>query len=161
VREVPLTDARVHLTTFELALESHAAQAVPAETSDAVAGYNKDDCRSTEALRDWLERLRAEVIAAGTEVPRPEEKAPEPPEDVGALEARQIAARERLLAGLPSDARDAGHPEHPRWLLAYLLDWHRREEKVAWWEHFRLAAVPADDLFDEQNGVGGLEFVGE
>ncbi len=36
VREVPLTDARVHLTTFELALESHAAQAVPAETRDAV-----------------------------------------------------------------------------------------------------------------------------
>jgi uncharacterized protein len=55
VREVPLTDARVHLTTFELALESQAAQAVPAETRDAVAGYNKDDCRSTEALRDWLE----------------------------------------------------------------------------------------------------------
>lgn len=159
VRDVPLADARVHLTTFELALESHAALAVPAETRDAVAGYNRDDCRSTEALRDWLERLRAEVVAAGTEVPRPEEKAPEPPEDVGALEAQQQAARARLLEGLPADARTPGHPDHPRWLLAYLLDWHRREEKVAWWEHFRLAAVPADDLFDEQNGVGGLEYV--
>lgn len=159
VREVPLTDARQHLTTFELALESYAAQAVPAETREAVAGYNKDDCRSTEALRDWLERLRAEVIAAGTEVPRPEVKAAEPPPDVGALEARQIAARARLLEGLPPEAAVAGHADHPRWLLAYLLDWHRREEKVAWWEHFRLAAVPAEDLFEEQNGVGGLEFV--
>ncbi|MBP8136889.1 MAG: TM0106 family RecB-like putative nuclease, partial [Candidatus Eisenbacteria bacterium] len=159
VRDVPLTDARVHLTTFELALESGAATQVPHETREAVAGYNKDDCRSTEALRDWLERLRAEVIAAGTEVPRPEVQAAEPPPDVGALEARQIAARARLLDALPPEAHDAGHADHPRWLLAYLLDWHRREEKVAWWEHFRLAAVPAEDLFDEQHGVGGLEFV--
>ncbi len=30
---------------------------------------------------------------------------------------------------------------------------------MAWWEHFRLAALPADELVDEQDGVGGLEFV--
>ncbi len=160
VREVPLTDARVHLTTFELALESQAAQAVPAETRDAVAGYNKDDCRSTEALRDWLERLRAEVVAAGTEVPRPEAKAPEPPKKVGDLEALQLAARARLLDGLAPEAGTPGHAEHPRWLLAYLLDWHRREDKAQYWERYRLNDLPDEDLFDEKNAIAGLEFVG-
>ncbi|MEZ5420491.1 MAG: hypothetical protein R2708_24550 [Vicinamibacterales bacterium] len=92
-------------------------------------------------------------------MPRPEEKAPEPPKEVGDLEARQQQARARLLEGLPPEASAPGHPAHPRWLLAYLLDWHRREEKVGWWEHFRLAALPADDLFDERNGVGGLQVV--
>ena len=158
-RDVPLTDARVHLQTFELALESHAALAVPTETREAVEGYNKDDCRSTEALRDWLEGLRAEAVAGGADVPRAESKPPEPPKEVGDLEARQQQTRERLLDGLAPEATAPEHPQHPQWLLAYLLDWHRREEKVAWWEHFRLAALPADDLFDEQRGVGGLEFV--
>ena len=158
-REVPLTDARVHLEAIERALEHGAALAVAEATREAVAGYNKDDCRSTEALRDWLERLRAEAIAGGAEVPRPEAKEAAAPEAVGELETRQLQARERLLAGLPPDAAAPGHDGHPRWLLAYLLDWHRREEKVAWWEHFRLAALPAEDLFEEQSGVGGLEFV--
>ena len=158
-REVPLTDARQQLTTIELALESHAAHTVPVSTREAVAGYNADDCRSTEALRDWLEQQRAEAIAAGADVPRPTPKEDAPAEDVGALEARQQALRERLLDGLPADAHEPGVEGHERWLLAYLIDWHRREEKVDWWEHFRLAALAPDDLFDEASGVAGLEFV--
>ncbi|MGE0816250.1 MAG: TM0106 family RecB-like putative nuclease [Vicinamibacterales bacterium] len=159
VRDVALAEARPHLVAMELALESRAPQAVAEATRAAVAGYNRDDCRSTMALRDWLEGLRASLEAAGTVVPRPDDKASEPPKDVGALEARQHQARERLLEGLAAEAATPGHPDHPRWLLAYLLDWHRREEKVAWWEHFRLAGLAADDLLDESAGVGGLEFV--
>ncbi|MEZ5288083.1 MAG: TM0106 family RecB-like putative nuclease [Vicinamibacterales bacterium] len=159
VREVPLTDARQHLTAIELALESRVPQVVPEATRQAVAGYNRDDCRSTEALRDWLERLRAELVASGAEVPRPEEKPPEPPKQVGELEARQQQARERLLSALAPEAASPSHPEHPRWLLAYVIDWHRREEKVGWWEHFRLAALSPDDLLEESAGIGGLEFV--
>ena len=32
----------------------------------------------------------------------------------------------------------------------YLLDWHRREEKAAWWEYFRLRDLPDEDLLDER-----------
>lgn len=158
-REVALADARQHLQAMEFALESRVPQVVPDETRQAVAGYNRDDCRSTEALREWLEGRRADLVASGVDVPRPEEKAPEPPKDVGELEARQHQARERLLDGLPPEAAVPGQAGHPRWLLAYLVDWHRREDKVAWWEHFRLAALAADDLLEESAGVGGLEFV--
>lgn len=45
-----------------------------------------------------------------------------------------------------------------RWLLANLLDWHRREDKAGWWEYFRLAELPAEDLFDERAGLSGLTF---
>ena len=34
------------------------------------------------------------------------------------------------------------HPDHPRWLLAFLIDWHHREEKANWWEFFRLQPFP-------------------
>jgi hypothetical protein len=50
--------------------------------------------------------------------------------------------------------------QHARWLLAYLLDWNRREQKAAWWEHFRLCELSADELLDERRGLSGLTFVG-
>ena len=68
---MPLKDASAHLHAIELALESHAPQAVPEASRTAVQAYNEDDCRSTEALRDWLESLRAELVAQGADVPRP------------------------------------------------------------------------------------------
>ena len=158
-REVPLKDARQHLTTVELALESHAPQTIPDETREAVAGYNADDCRSTEALRDWLEQLRTEAIAGGATIERPSEKEAEAPKKVGDLEAQQLEAREDVLRGLPDEAREPGHPQHARWLMAYLLDWHRREDKAQYWERYRLNDLPDDELFDERNAIAGLEFV--
>ena len=74
-RAFPLHDAAVHLQAIELALEGNAPAAIPDEARAAVGAYNADDCRSTEALRDWLERLRAELEAQGTAVPRPTAKA--------------------------------------------------------------------------------------
>jgi uncharacterized protein len=43
--------------------------------------------------------------------------------------------------------------------LAYLVDWHRREDKSEWWEYFRLRDLPEQDLFEERNAVAGLLFV--
>lgn len=44
---------------------------------------------------------------------------------------------------------------------SYLLDWHRRENKAAWWEYFRLRDLPEEELFEEPMAVAGLEFVAE
>jgi hypothetical protein len=46
-----------------------------------------------------------------------------------------------------------------RWLLAYVLDFHRREEKALWWEYFRLSDLSAEDLSEERAGLSGLKFV--
>jgi hypothetical protein len=36
------------------------------------------------------------------------------------------------------------------------LDWHRREEKVKWWEFFRMKDMSEEDLYDEKTAVAGL-----
>jgi hypothetical protein len=61
---------------------------------------------------------------------------------------------------VPADLLERTPVQQVRWLLAQILDWHRREEKALWWEHFRLAALAADDLLDERPGLAGLEYVG-
>ncbi len=158
-REVDLRDAGAHRQAVELALENGAAIAISENVRAAVEGYNRDDCRSTEALRDWLERLRAELITSGAELRRPTLKEGEASEQVGDLERRQQAARAQLLRDLPPEASTPGHAQHPNWLLAYLIDWHRREDKSAWWEFFRLSDLPEPDLFDEPQAIAGLEHI--
>ena len=71
--------------------------------------------------------------------------------------------RRRLLDGLDQGqdqhASKPGHPEHPRWLLAYLVDFHKREENAAWWEYYRLKELPDEDLRDEPSAIADLVFV--
>ena len=159
-RNVSLADARGPLLAIEVALDANTPSAITPEIKQAVAGYNEDDCRSTEVLRNWLEALRATAIAEGATIARPtieaEEEKPVPP-----VQQRALAVRERLLATIPAEASVPSHPAHPTWLLAYLVDWHRREVNAEWWEYFRLLAVPEDDLFDERKAVAGLQFVAQ
>jgi hypothetical protein len=44
-------------------------------------------------------------------------------------------------------------------VLAYLIDWHHREDKVSWWEYFRLRDLPDEALLEEGMAVTGLQFV--
>ncbi len=155
-RAVPLRDASAHLLAIELALEANAATAITDELRHAVEGYNRDDCRSAAALREWLESLRLEL---DTPVPRPEAKEGDASENVSALTLEAEAIRARLLAELPPEAIEPGHPDHPQWLLAYLLDWHRREDKAQWWDYFRVRDLSDEDLLDEPKALVGLEFV--
>jgi hypothetical protein len=58
---------------------------------------------------------------------------------------------------------DCGHElekqEQGRWLLGNVLDWHRREDKAAWWEYFRLCALSDEELLDEKSALSGLVFI--
>jgi predicted RecB family nuclease len=155
-RNVALANVRQPLIEVETALEAKAA--IDPVIRAAVQGYNEDDCRSTQALRDWLEEKRDEAIAAGQDVPRPEFDKKEPSKNVIELQQRAEAIRERLLASIPAEAANPAHADHPTWLLAYLVDWHRREVNAEWWEFFRLRDLPEEDLYDERKAVAGLEF---
>ena len=42
-----------------------------------------------------------------------------------------------LTQDLPAEPKDRTPEQAARWLLAHALDWHRREEKVKWWEFFQ------------------------
>ena len=43
-----------------------------------------------------------------------------------------------------------------RALLADLLDWHRREDKPAWWRYFYLRTLSPAELIGEPDALGGL-----
>jgi hypothetical protein len=43
---------------------------------------------------------------------------------------RALALMARLLAGVPEEKSDRTPEQEARWLLAHLLEWHRREEKA-------------------------------
>jgi uncharacterized protein len=157
-RDVDLEHAGNQRRLVEVALETNDPSAITPSIREAVEGYNKDDCRSTLRLRDWLERLRLEWIAQGVEVPRPLLDPVEPSEAVSARGQRVHDLRARLLARGQIGGGSVD-PASPWSLLAYLLDWHHREDKVVWWEYFRLVGLADADLFDERAAVAGLEFV--
>jgi uncharacterized protein len=158
-RAAALEDVRPRLRTVEHALELERPEAIGAEDRAVVEAYNRDDCLSALALRDWLEALRDGLVGAGETIERPVPDDPAPPAEIGEREARIRALMERLLDGVADDPAARAPDAAARWLLAHLLDWHRREEKVKWWEFFRLCELPDEDLLDEGRAVAGLEFV--
>jgi uncharacterized protein len=60
---------------------------------------------------------------------------------------------------VPVDPAQRSAEQRALWLLANILDWHRREEKAPWWEYFRLRELPDESLLDETAALAGLEFV--
>jgi len=144
VRVTPLREAARAMQLWGWWLETSDDSLPVAELKARVQSYNEDDCRSTAQLRGFLERLRSELAAKrGAPLPRPERAVVKAPD---ALNERQQASRELALRL----TRDPAHPQaKARQLLADLLDFHWREAKSGWWEHYRAAELaPADRLED-------------
>ncbi len=160
-RDVDLREASAQRRVIDRALELGEREAITDESRSEVERYNRDDCISTWSLRNWLEERRAERSADGTLIPRPEPQEGEPSEELDAHQARRQALFERLIDGIPLEARERSDEHRARWLLAHMIEWHRREDKASWWELFRLRDLSDDELLEERAGLGGLEFVGE
>jgi predicted RecB family nuclease len=158
-RAVALADANRSLRIMEQALELQCPETVAPEVRALVEGYNTDDCLSTLRLRDWLERLRGELESRGTPLPRPTPKEGEPSKQLDERAQLVETLRTRLLDGIPEPLADQTEEQHGRWLLAYLLDFHRRENKAKWWEYYRLCELPEEDLYDEPQAIAGLAYV--
>ena len=158
-RETALADANAALANLQANLELNAIPSIANETKATVVAYNKDDCRSAAGLRDWLETLRAQLVADGVNVPRPELGDGAPSENVTDWLIQINALVEQLSADVSVDPEERNEEQQARWILANILDWHRREEKSVWWEYFRLAELSEEDLRDERVGLSGLSFL--
>ena len=134
-------------------------QTLAEDQREAMEGYNREDCESTGALRDWLEEERKKLIKQGEKIARPVAGDPEPAEELSERQKRVAELVERLTRDLPVDRAVRSEAEQAQWLLAQLLDWHRREDKATWWEGFRLAELDDEELLDERSGLGGLTHV--
>lgn len=160
-REAPVEKAAGARRVIEVAIEDGDAARVPPEVRELVRTYNEEDCRSALALRGWLESLREEHERAGRTVPRPPIQHGSASEEQEARRAEVQAAMDALVDGVPVEKDERTDEQQARWLVAHMLEFHRREEKVSWWEFFRLCAMSErDELLDEKTVVTGLEFAG-
>jgi predicted RecB family nuclease len=152
-RQVDLREATASLIAFEAALEDGTA-ASDAGRQAVVAGYNEDDCRAALALRNWLEDRRVDLAErTGAQLPRPvviegETRTREDPE--------VTRIRSALLAGVSTETSAWMDEKRARVLLADLIDWHRREDKPAWWRYFYLRTLSPAELIGEPDALGGL-----
>jgi predicted RecB family nuclease len=160
VRTTKLEDASRALANVQTSLEFKDVEAITGELKVTVAAYNRDDCVSARGLRGWLEEVRADLAAQGAVIERPAPATDDASEDRSAWQARIEKLVIRLTGDIPADVHARNAEQQARWILAHTLDWHRREEKAAWWEYFRLSGLSSDDLFDERAAVSGLEFAG-
>lgn len=158
-RGTKLSEANTALGKVQAALELGDLDLIDKTDREVVEGYNRDDCVSTWQLRDWLELRRSELIDNGTDILRPEKVEGVAGEALSDWQEKIDILAGRLSEGVPTDPSERSPEQHARWLLANILDWHRREEKALWWEYFRLSALAADELFDERAGLSGLTFM--
>jgi len=160
-RSVDLRSASSALASFEAWLELGRTGQHDDELLETIVRYNEDDCASTLALRNWLESLRDDVERrTGVPVPRPAPADPEPPEELAERRAAITALVARLTDGVPADAAERTPEQHARWLLAQMLEFHRREDKSTWWEYFSRLDLSPEELIEDGATLGGLEHVG-
>ena len=108
-----------------------------------IATYNQYDCVSTLALRDWMLERAAEnsVLPAARDelvldVPLPD------PDPVYV----ELAA---IIADFPAGERTADQTALA--LACAAIDYHRREGKSFWWDHFARLVAPVEDWADTRN----------
>lgn len=130
-----------------------------------IENYNRDDCISTQRLRDWLLELRRELAVRDGDFPWKPEPVPRETEGVPDDDEREHL-RATLLAGLETpqslqQLRDASEAFRTRWLLGHLLDYHRRDEKPAWWAYF-YRCENQDELVEfDREALAGLRHRGD
>lgn len=157
-RDLELRDASRAKHRLEHELEMGTPETITKSDRDLVVRYNRDDCLATAALCDWLEDRRAEWIARGEEIPRPEIKSGDPGENVEMAEDEAGRVANGLLALLGEDRDEWGETDHRMNLLAHLVPYFQREEKCAWWDFFRLHELTEEEALAERKAIVGLMF---
>jgi predicted RecB family nuclease len=155
-RSTEIVDAAGSIVAYEDWLDSHDQRLL-----EEIARYNEDDCLSTAQLRDWLEARRLEAIAQYGEIPRPGPEEVEPSETLRDIDLRTAVLVDRLLEGVPEEEDDRSREQQARYLLAHSLNWHRREGKSEWWEYYRKCSLTDEQLVEDREAIGAIEFRGE
>ncbi|HEY5342667.1 MAG TPA: TM0106 family RecB-like putative nuclease [Solirubrobacteraceae bacterium] len=121
---------------------------------ESIERYNEDDCRSTHLLREWLLARRDEAIETfGQEIPwrpPPEPWAPDPE-----LQAELDALGAALTVSIPDDAEGWDDDQRAHWLMAQLIDYHRREAKPGYWAYFERLEADEEQLTEVDNEALG------
>jgi len=110
---------------------------------DQVAEYNEYDCRSTLRLRDWLLGFVPEGASSDKALPLVvDERVRAEPDPV-------FVELQALLADV--DPPDRTPDQTALALAAAAIDYHRREAKTFWQEHFDRLHAPLDEWADTRD----------
>lgn len=149
-----ITDAGSSIVAYERWLEDGDQARL-----DEIAEYNSADCESTWRLRQWLESCRSEYeILAGVELDRPATRSGGQSETGQRMSFETAVIATALTADVPEDVATRTDSQKARWLLANLLDWHRREARPEWWKHFARVRMTAEELHEDSDALAGLTF---
>jgi predicted RecB family nuclease len=159
-RAIPLRDANRCLAAFEAWLELRPTDAPDDPVRETIEGYNRDDCFSAMHLRDWLEARRQDFERSGPKLGRPPLATGAPSDEMSEQLARVQTVAAALLEGVPFDLAQQTADERARYVLAHLLDWHRREDKSSYWEYFRHCELTDEELEEDGTALGGLAYEG-
>ena len=115
-----------------------------------IRDYNRRDCESTWMLAEWLRDIQKETGIGYIPPANTVEVMVQP-------QSSQAKLAEQLLQALPEDR--SKDPE--RWriqeLLAWFLEFHRRELKPMWWRMFDRHEMNEDQLYDDMDCLAGLK----
>jgi predicted RecB family nuclease len=157
-REIELRDANSSIVEFENLLEVGDPSG---ELRAQIEAYNRDDCVSNQRLRDWLEERRTDYAHVHDVIlPRPAPADEQPSEELTEREQRVLELERRLTAGVSDDPLARSPEQHATWLVGHLVDWHRRENKAAWWRFYDLMGRTDEELFDEKEPIAELTYQG-
>jgi len=156
-RKVPPDVSRAAMRYVERRLElGWGEDVLPDAEREAMEGYNAEDCFSTARLRDWLEAERKKLVDSGTNVPRFSDRDEKASETVEDQQTRVAELVEQLTNNIPKNPKDRTTEQQASWLLAQLLDWHRRDAKPKAWRYFDLRGMDDADLLEETDALTGL-----
>ena len=100
---------------------------------NGIREYNREDCEFTWRLANWLRERQQEAGIVYIPAPQPETEEPAEPRPEDTL-------AEQMLAGAEDDVTR---------LVAWLLGYHRREEKPMWWRFFARKRASIEELYDD------------
>jgi len=152
-----LEDASKALREMERLIALNMTDLLTEHHRSVVETYNRDDCLSTLALRNWLEELRSDLAATGLELDRLDSGDGAPSEEMVKV-SEEIQAIFDSLTEDVVDGEPEGENQNSRWLLAHMLEYFRREDKCTWWEYFRTHDLDHEELLRDRKGVSGLRF---
>lgn len=155
-REMDLRKVSRPKIRFEILLEQK--QVTEADESDKkiIEEYNADDCKALPGLQRWLEELRMQLIAQGQDIPRPPLTDGQASDSVNTQQEENAHLFQKLMDRVPVQLSEHTPIDRAYYILAHLLDYYRREDRVVWWDYFRLRELEPDELLDERKAISYL-----
>ena len=157
-REESVSDAEGSVVAYERWLCSgETPETREQHLLDEIVEYNRVDCTSTWMLREWLEGQRENWERTfGEPLPRPSPRETKASEQLEDATSATEDLRRRLTEDIPDEPEHRSDAQQATWLLAQLLGYHRREDKVEWWRYFGQLEMTHEELEDDAYALGPL-----